>query len=208
VENRARFPLEILAALIQIWGADRVGLRLSPSGQWGAISDGDPAQTFGYVASRAADLGLAYLHVIEPRIKGDDTLVDGADPVAAGDIRKNYSGIIIVAGGFNADGAEDIIAAGDADLVAIGRWFASNPDFPNRLRRSLPLNRYDRSAFWGGTERGYIDYPTYEEAAAASKYATVPILACSGCGHPAHVEPCRAADDLPPSPDSAHVAAS
>lgn len=88
VENRARFPLEILTALIQIWGADRLGLRLSPSGQGGAISDSDLAQTFGYVASRAADLGLAYLHVIEPRIKGDDTLVDDADPVAAGDIAR------------------------------------------------------------------------------------------------------------------------
>jgi N-ethylmaleimide reductase len=206
VENRARFVLEILTALIEIWGADRVGLRLSPSGQWGAISDSDPARTFGYVAKRAADVGLAYLHVIEPRIKGDDTLVEGAEPVAAADIRENYDGNIIAAGGFNAEGAEDIVNAGHADLVAFGRWFASNPDFPDRLRRGLPLNRYDRSAFWGGTERGYIDYPTYEQAAAAGKYATVPILACAGCGQPAHTEPCAAADDLPPGPDPQVVA--
>ncbi len=199
IESRARFMFEVLDALLDVWGADRVGLRVSPSGEWGAISDSDPELTFGYVARRADPLGLAYLHVIEPRIKGDDTLVEGAGPVAAADLRKNFSGTIIAAGGFNAAGAEDIIEAGDANLVAFGRWFASNPDFPSRLRLGQPLNPYDRSTFWGGTERGYIDYPTYEETEAESKHATVALLGCARCGQAAHSDRCSATDDLPPT---------
>ena len=73
---------------------------------------------------------------------------------------------MIAAGGFNRDSAEAIIASGDADLVAFGRHFISNPDLPERLRRSLPLNRYDRKTFYGGGARGYIDYPPAEVATA------------------------------------------
>jgi N-ethylmaleimide reductase len=199
VSNRARFLFEALARLIEVWDADRVGLRLSPSGQWGDITDSDPASTFGYVADRADSLGLAYLHIIEPRVKGDDTLLEGAAPVAAASIRQHYSGNIIAAGGFTPDGAEDIVSAGHADLVAFGRWFAANPDLPDRFRRHQPLNPYDRSAFWGGDEHGYIDYPTFEQAAATGRYTTTAILGCAACGQAAHNHPCTATDDLPPA---------
>jgi N-ethylmaleimide reductase len=74
---------------------------------------------------------------------------------------------LIAAGGFALHSAEAIVTAGDADLVAFGRHFISNPDLPERLRRGLPLNRYDRSTFYGGDARGYIDYPAVEVASAA-----------------------------------------
>jgi N-ethylmaleimide reductase len=108
--------------------------------------------------------GLAYLHVIEPRIKGDGTLHEGHAPVAVKYLRAHFSGPIIAAGGFNGASAEAIVAPGNADLVAFGRHFSSNPDLPYRLQHNLPLTPYVRSAFWGGDEKNYSDFPAYEEA--------------------------------------------
>lgn len=167
IEKRARFLLEAVQALVDVWGADRVGVRLSPSGQWGSISDSDPEATFTHAARRLNEFGLAYLHLIEPRVKGVETLDAGQPPVASNMLRKVFTGTIIAAGGFDGDGAEAIVRGGDADLVAFGRFFASNPDLPYRLRYKLPLNDYDRSAFWGGDERGYTDYPTWPQSTAA-----------------------------------------
>ncbi|XZF14116.1 alkene reductase [Chitinophagaceae bacterium MMS25-I14] len=172
IENRARLMLELTKALISVWGADRVGVRISPSGEWGGISDSNPEATFGYLAKELDKLGIAYLHVIEPRIKGDSTLHEGQAPVASGTIRKNFKGTIIAAGGFDREQAEAIINRGDADIVAFGRYFSSNPDLPERLKYDQPLTPYIRDAFWGGTELHYNDFPTYqEETAAASRVA-------------------------------------
>jgi len=168
IEKRARFMLELTEALVSVWGADRVGVRISPSGKWGSISDSKPEATFGYVAEKLNAFGLAYLHIIEPRVMGVETLDENQAPVASVFLRKIFKGPIIAAGGFDRDGAEAIIKKGDADLVAFGRLFASNPDLPERLQRKLPLAGYDRSAFWGGTELGYIDYPSYEQQNATS----------------------------------------
>lgn len=167
IENRARFLLEVTQAAISAWGADRVGVRLSPSGTYGSMSDSNPPATFGYAATQLDRLGIAYLHVVEPRIKGTEEISHGQAPVAAQHLRPKFSRTLIAAGGFAADSAEAIVAAGDADLVAFGRHFISNPDLPERLRRGLPLNRYDRSTFYGGDARGYLDYPPAEVASAA-----------------------------------------
>jgi N-ethylmaleimide reductase len=161
IEKRARFMLELVETLVSVWGADKVGVRLSPSGQWGSISDSDPEATFSHAARQLDKFGLAYLHIIEPRVKGVETLDEHQAPVASEFLRKVFTGPIISAGGFNGDGAEAIIRKGDADLVAFGRFFASNPDLPYRLQHKLPLNQYNRDAFWGGTEIGYTDYPAY-----------------------------------------------
>ena len=168
IENRARFMLELVDALASVWGAERVGVRISPSGEWGDISDSNPDATFGYLAGKLDAVGLAYLHIIEPRIKGDDTLHEGQDDVAAATLRKFFKGTIIAAGGFTRESAQDIVARGDADLVAFGRHFSSNPDLPARLKHNLPLNHYKRDAFWGGDESGYNDFATYEEQAKAA----------------------------------------
>lgn len=164
VENRARFLLEVTQAAIDIWGADRVGVRLSPSGTYGSMSDSDPQATFGYAVSRLDDLGIAWLHVVEPRIKGTELIAD-AEPVAARHLRSVFRGTLIAAGGFDRAGTEAIIGSGDADAVAFGRAFIANPDLPERLRLGLPLNLYDRATFYGGDARGYTDYPSYRRAA-------------------------------------------
>ena len=164
VQNRVRFLREATEALISVWGADRVGVRISPSGEWGGISDSDPQATFSHVARMLGDYGIAYLHVIEPRIKGDSTLHEGHAPVASSYLRPHFNGPIIAAGGFDRDGAEAIVQAGDADLVAFGRYFSSNPDLPYRLRHGLPLTPYVRDAFWGGDEHGYTDFTALEPA--------------------------------------------
>jgi N-ethylmaleimide reductase len=167
VENRARFLLEVTQAAISVWGADRVGVRIAPSGTYGSMSDSDPAATFGYVTTQLDRLGIAYLHVVEPRIKGTEEVSHGRAPIAAQHLRPKFSRTLIAAGGFAPASAEAIVTFGDADLVAFGRHFISNPDLPERLRQGLPLTRYDRSTFYGGDTRGYTDYPVAEAAAAA-----------------------------------------
>jgi N-ethylmaleimide reductase len=168
VENRARLLLEVVEAVASVYGGDRVGVRLAPSGRWGDVSDTNPEATFGYVAEQLNRFGLAYLHIIEPRIVGAEAPVEGKPAIAAAQIRKIFKGTLIAAGGFDRDGAQQIVEAGDADLVAFGRHFTSNPDLPERLRRDLPLTPYDRDAFWGGDERSYIDFEPHRELAEAA----------------------------------------
>jgi N-ethylmaleimide reductase len=157
----------VTQAAISAWGADRVGVRISPSGTCGSMSDSNPQATFGYVTTELDRLGIAYLHVVEPRIKGTEEIAHGQAPVAVQHLRPKFSRTVIAAGGFTRESAEAIVASGDSDLVAFGRHFIANPDLPERLRRGLPLNRYDRSTFYGGDARGYIDYPAAEVASAA-----------------------------------------
>jgi N-ethylmaleimide reductase len=122
---------------------------------------------FRYVAEHLNDLELAYLHVIEPRIKGGDLIAEGMGPVAAQELGQIFKAPIIAAGGFDPDTAETAVANGVASLIAFGRQFIANPDLPKRIKLGLPLNRYDRSTFYGFDARGYTDYPTYEAVKAA-----------------------------------------
>jgi N-ethylmaleimide reductase len=165
IENRARFLFETLDAVVSVWGPGRVAVRLSPSGTYGTMSDSDPHATFGYVAERLNAYDLAYLHVIEPRVRGneDNANVTESD-VSSKDMRRNFKGVIVAAGGFTRESAEQIISDGHADLVAFGRMFTSNPDLPERLRAGAPLTRYDRATFYGGDARGYTDYPFHKAA--------------------------------------------
>jgi len=165
IENRARFLLEIVEAAASVWTGDRVAVRLAPSGEYGSMSDSNSKATFGYVAAELNRFGLAYLHIVEPRIKGIELIREGEAPLAAQDLRPIFRGPIIAAGGFDGAAAQAIIKAGDADLVAFGRQFISNPDLPERLRLNLPLARYDRTTFYGGDQRGYTDYPAFSSAA-------------------------------------------
>jgi N-ethylmaleimide reductase len=162
-ENRARLLMEITHAVAAVWGYDRVAVRISPGTKFNGMSDSNPAATFRYVATALAPLGLAYLHIIEPRIIGGQEAAEGLPPVAAANLRQFFKGPIIAAGGFDAKGAEEILIKGDADLVAFGRHFIANPDLPRRIRLGLPFNPYDRSTFYGGNAHGYTDYPFYEE---------------------------------------------
>jgi N-ethylmaleimide reductase len=159
---------EVLDACVDVLGAGRVGLRLSPSSTYNSMSDSNSDATFGYVAERLNPYGLAFLDVVEPRITGNDSLDDHAPPVAAHQLRKHYTGTLLAAGGFTPDTAEAILQRGDADLVAFGRLFISNPDLPERIKLGLPLTPYDRSTFYGHEPRGYTDYPSYNDRSGTS----------------------------------------
>jgi len=161
MENRTRLLLEVTEAVIDVWGANRVGVRLSPAGTFNSMSDSDPRALFTHVANVLDCFNLAYLHLVEPRADEED-----ADPnlaeLTVRYFRSVYTGIIISAGGYDSELGHAAIADGDTDLVAFGRLFISNPDLPARIELNAPLNPYDRSTFEGGDARGYIDYPTLD----------------------------------------------
>jgi hypothetical protein len=140
-----------------------IGWSLSPSGIFNGISDSNPEVIFDYVAGALNRFGLAYLHVIEPRVKVGETLREGHPPVAAARLRKIFNAPMIVAGGFDREGAMEVLDKGDADLVAFGRHFIANPDLVERFRLGLPLNRYDRSTFYSPGPKGYIDYANFHQ---------------------------------------------
>ncbi len=158
-ENRARFMLEVTEALVSVWGGDRVAVRLSPSSAFNEMSDTNPRATYGFLVRALNRFGLAYLHLIEPRIKGSELIQPGVGALAAEWLRSVFTGKIIAAGGFEGDAASALIAEGTADLVAFGRHFIANPDLPLRLQYGYALNAYDRATFYGGTEKGFTDYP-------------------------------------------------
>jgi N-ethylmaleimide reductase len=162
IENRTRLLLEVVSALISVWGAGRVAVRIGPGGKWNDMNDSNPDALFGYVAEQLNQFDLAYLHVVEPRVKGN-IVVGGDDqpPIGAERLRKIFKGKIIAAGGFEPETAEKIIAAGDADAVAFGRHFISNPDLPYRIVQGLPLTDYDRNTFYTFDAKGYTDYTPY-----------------------------------------------
>jgi N-ethylmaleimide reductase len=162
IENRARLLLEAVQMLVEVWGANRVGVRLAPSGTFNGMGDSNPGALFRSVAERLNDFGLAYLHLIEPRVKGGETIAEAQAPLASRELSKIFRGPVIAAGGFNPDTAEASVAHGDASLIAFGRHFIANPDLPKRIKLDLPLNPYDRSTFYGYDARGYTDYPFYE----------------------------------------------
>jgi len=168
IENRTRFLLEVTDALVSVWGSDRVGVRLAPSGTWGDMGDSNPEALFTHAARELDKRNLAYLHLIEPRVLGnEDDASKDPNPVAAPLIRQHYRGVIVAAGGFDGAKAQGIVNAGVADAVAFGRHFVANPDLPERIRNGWALNAYDRPTFFGGTEVGYTDYPFYRDVKAA-----------------------------------------
>ena len=166
IENRARFLFEVVDAVTGVWGPARVGVRIGPSNTFNQMHDSDPRALFSYVAAGLRDRGIAYLHIIEPRIKGN-TEIDALPPIASATLKPIFQGPVIAAGGFDRAQAIAIVENGGADLVAFGRHFIANPDLPYRLREGLPLNPYDRSTFYYGGARGYADYPFYQLAKVA-----------------------------------------
>ncbi|MFN2456152.1 MAG: alkene reductase [Pyrinomonadaceae bacterium] len=167
IANRARLLLEVVEATTDVWGANKVGVRLSPGGTFNTMQDSTPAATFGYVAEKLGQFGLAYLHVIEPADK-EAYKVDGEIVSATKHLGSLFKGTIITAQGYDFESGTAAIARGDADLVAFGKLFIANPDLPARFRTGAPLNPPDVASFYGGDEHGYIDYPALELQAAAA----------------------------------------
>ncbi len=161
IENRARLLLEVVDAAIGVWGKGRVGVRLSPFGTFSDMGDSDPVALFSYVLTQLSERGIAYVHLVEPRVgnAGADAAIDEKAPRTSEIFRAAFKGVLISAGGYTAETAETAIANHFADAVAFGRLFIANPDLPARFAEGTALNRYDRSTFYGGTEEGYTDYP-------------------------------------------------
>jgi N-ethylmaleimide reductase len=165
IENRARFLLEVTQAAIEVWGASRVGVRLSPYGVANGSGEADPMPLYSHVIQSLDRLGLAYLHFIEPRSSGAGRAEVNHQNVPSAMVlfRPLWSGVLISAGGFTGESAQAAIAEGHADAIAFGRIFISNPDLPRRLREGLPLTPYNRTTFYGGEAAGYTDYPVHGE---------------------------------------------
>ena len=166
-ENRARLLLEVLEAVGEVFGLERVGIRLSPLGTFNDMHDSDPVAVFSFVLRALAKKPIAYVHLIEARAderpsEESVALGSGAAPTAAL-FRSFYPGVLIGAGGFTRESATEAITAGTVDAVAFGKLFISNPDLPLRLKLDRTLNSYDHATFYGGGVEGYTDYPTFND---------------------------------------------
>jgi N-ethylmaleimide reductase len=158
VANRIRLILEVTEAVADVWGADRVGVRISPLNAFNNMFDSNPGKTFGTLVTELAGFNLAYLHVVE-----EDGAPESGPRFDIGGLRNLWNGPYIVNGNYDYSRATKVIADGRADFVSFGRLFLANPDLPLRFARSAPLNVPDRGSFYGGDDRGYIDYPFLEE---------------------------------------------
>ena len=157
VENRARLTSEVTQAVISVWGADRVGIRLSPGGVFNDMRDSDPLKTFGYLLRQLSKLEIAYAHVT--RVTAQDIAHGAKDGVGPKELRGEFKGVLITAGGFDREQAEQALREGWADAIAYGVPFLANPDLPERLQANLPLNPPDEATFYASGAKGYTDYP-------------------------------------------------
>lgn len=158
LENRARLPLEVAKAVIEVWGGNRVGYRISPHNTGHSMSDANPRETFSYLARELNKIGMGYLHLIEP-IGGRMGFVPPKTRLGP-TLRKIFERTLILNGGYDLQSGNEAIASGEADLISFGVPFLANPDLPKRFRQNAPLNESDVATFYVGGEKGYTDYPT------------------------------------------------
>jgi N-ethylmaleimide reductase len=165
IANRARFLMEVTQAVVDVWGADRVGVRLTPYGIANGSGEADPMPLYTHVIQSLNSFGLAYLHFIEPRSSGAGRAEVNHQnvPSAMALFRPVWNGVLISARGFTGESANAAIASGQADAIAFGRIFISNPDLPRRIAHGFPITPYNRATFYGGEEAGYTDYPVHDE---------------------------------------------
>jgi N-ethylmaleimide reductase len=158
LQKRLRFLFEVTEAVTRAWSADRVGVRLSPTNPYNDMTDSHPAQTFTAAAKILSQFYLAYLHVID--VMNDPAPEGRIAPL----MRESFNGPFILNGGYDAQTGTAALRAGEADLVAYGRFYLANPDLVERFREGTPLNEPDVHTFYTGGARGYIDYPTFKAA--------------------------------------------
>jgi N-ethylmaleimide reductase len=157
LENRARLPLEVTKAVIEVWGRDRVGYRISPHNNANSMSDANPLETFSYFTRELNKTGLGYLHLIEP-IGGRAGFVPPEARLGP-TLRRIFERTFILNGGYGLQSGNEAIIRGEADLIAFGVPFLANPDLPERFRQNEPLNEPDMATFYVGGAKGYTDYP-------------------------------------------------
>jgi N-ethylmaleimide reductase len=166
VENRYRFLKEIVEAILTVWPANRVGVRLSPNGVFNDMGSPDYRETFLYIAEQLNAYGLAYLHLVDGLAFGFHEL---GSPMTLAEFCEVFSGPLIGNCGYTQEEAEAAISSGVADLIAFGRPFISNPDLVERFARNLPLNPpAEMNTWYSFGAAGYTDFPTYQESLAVS----------------------------------------
>ncbi|MBQ0727275.1 MAG: alkene reductase [Thalassolituus oleivorans] len=153
MENRARLLIEILTAVTEVFGAGRVGVRLSPLNSFNDMKDSDPVALISYLAEQLNAFDLAYLHLMRADFFG----VQQADVITPA--RAAYKGNLVLNMGYGAEEAETAIAAGEFDAVAFGTGFLANPDLPARIKAGAELNTPDEATFYSPGAKGYTDYP-------------------------------------------------
>ena len=167
-ENRTRFMREVLEALIDVWGADRVGIRLSPNGDSQGTDDSNPQVTFSAAAKVCEELGLAFVELRQPDENGTFGQTDVPQQDAM--IRKIYSGALILNSDYGAQKADEDVSNGRCDAVSFGRPYISNPDLEKRIAAGAKFNpnKDVPKSWYFPIPEGYIDYPTMEEERAAN----------------------------------------
>jgi N-ethylmaleimide reductase len=164
-EKRVRFLLDIVDEVTAAIGPDRVGIRLSPFGQYGGIRDSSPLELFTFVIQELNKRRISYLHLIEAKGSEmgltDELHEDAVNNAAL--FREMFHGPLLSAAAYTPESAALTIEKNHADAIAFGRLFIANPDLVRRIKESQPLNTYDRSTFYGGGEHGYTDYKALRE---------------------------------------------
>ncbi|MDD5404324.1 MAG: alkene reductase [Sulfuricella sp.] len=156
VAHRARLMLEVTGAVCEVWGADRVGIRLSPLQPFNDMRDTNPEATFSYAVEQLDRFGLAYLHITE---MGKEAPGAAGPAFDLAKLREIWRGVYMTNGGYTLETGNAALAKGDADMISFGVPFLANPDLPERFAQGAPLNKADPATFYGGGEQGYIDYP-------------------------------------------------
>jgi len=152
VENRARFLFEIVDAVVDVWGADRVGIHLNTRGLDHDMGDSDPLAIFGYVAEEAARRKIAFIFVREQ--EGPGSLL--------GDIKRLFGGPVIANDTMSLEDGERLVRSGLADAISFGRAYLATPDLAERVAKGVAFNIPDPSTFYADGPEGYTDYPRFE----------------------------------------------
>ncbi|EHD22165.1 alkene reductase [Brenneria nigrifluens] len=158
IAKRARFVLEVLKAMVDEAGGDRVGLKISPEMNFNDLSDATPQETYTYLVDQLSGLDLAYLHVA---LFGPTSV----DYHAL--LRSRFKGAYLIGSGLDQAKAEAILNADKADATVFGSAFLANPDLPERFRQGAALNAPDKDTFYAPGAKGYTDYPTLNDATSA-----------------------------------------
>ncbi|OWF78227.1 alkene reductase [Yersinia rohdei] len=157
IENRTRLTLEVVDATVAEWGAEHIGIRISPLGPFNGLDNGeDQEEAALYLIDELNKRHIAYLHISEPDWAGGKPYSNAFRDA----VRARFQGVIVGAGAYTAEKAEDLIEKGFIDAVAFGRSYIANPDLVARLQQQAPLNEPDGETFYGGGAKGYTDYPT------------------------------------------------
>ena len=163
IENRTRFFFEVLDAIKEVIPQEKIGARFNPSlnGVFGMTMDEETIPTFEYIIKKLNDYNLAYIHLSEPFTDVSD--IPYAVEHIAAHFRPLYNGTLMINAGFDQDSGNKVIETGNADLVAFGKLYISNPDLVERFKHGYDLAEWDEDTFYTPGKEGYLDYPMYNE---------------------------------------------